>query len=139
MYYKASSMIHTIRQVINDDSTFRNILRGLNKTFYHQTVTTNQVEDYISQQAHHDFSKVFDQYLRTIKVPTLEYSIDDGEFKYRWTNVVQGFDMPVKILDEKGDYVFIYPKESFQQMKIGMKELKVDDNFYVFTKEIKMD
>lgn len=47
MYYKGENMIHTIRQVINDDEKFRQILRGLNKTFYHQTVTTKQVEDYI--------------------------------------------------------------------------------------------
>ncbi len=137
MYYKASNMIHTIRQVINNDSTFRNILRGLNKAFYHQTVTTKQVEDYISQQSHHDFSKVFDQYLRTIKIPTLEYSINNGGLTYRWTNIVPGFNMPVKILDEKGEYVFIYPKESYQQMKTGMKELKIDDNFYVYVSEIK--
>ncbi|MEO6637947.1 MAG: M1 family aminopeptidase, partial [Ginsengibacter sp.] len=139
MYYKASNMIHTIRQVINDDSTFRNILRGLNKTFHHQMVTTKQVEDYISQESHLDFSKVFDQYLRTIKIPTLEYSLVNGELKYRWINVVPGFNMPVKLLNDRGEYIFIYPKESYQQMKIEMKELKVDQNFYVFTKEIKMD
>ena len=28
-----------------NDEKFRNILRGLNKTFYHQTVTTKQIED----------------------------------------------------------------------------------------------
>ena len=50
MYYKGGNMLHTIRQVINNDTIFRKILRGLNKTFYHQTVTTKQVEDYISKQ-----------------------------------------------------------------------------------------
>ena len=71
IYYKASNMIHTIRQIINNDSLFRNILRGLNKTFYHQTVTSKQIENYISKTSKIDFSKVFDQYLRTIKIPTL--------------------------------------------------------------------
>ncbi len=136
MYYKASNMIHTIRQVINDDTTFRDILRGLNKIFYHQTVTGNQVEEYISQQSHHDFSKVFDQYLRTIKIPTLEYSLSNGQLKYRWANCVAGFTMPVKILNEKGKYIFIYPKENFQQMKTGIKELKADENFYIDTHQI---
>ena len=78
IYYKAGNMMHTIRQVINDDEKFRNILRGLNKTFYHQTVTTKQIEDYISKQSGIDFSKVFDQYLRTIKIPVLEYKINNG-------------------------------------------------------------
>ncbi len=131
IYYKASNMLHTIRQVINDDSLFRKILRGLNKTFYHQTVTTKQVEDYINKESQHDFSKVFDQYLRTIKIPMLEYSLKDGQMKYRWTNCVKGFDMPVKILNKKGKYMFIYPKDIMQQLKTGLKEIKTDENFYI--------
>ena len=62
MYYKGANLLHTIRQVINDDEKFRQILRGLNKDFYHQTVTSKQVEDYISQKSGKDLSKIFDQY-----------------------------------------------------------------------------
>lgn len=51
MYPKGANMIHTIRQVINDDAKFKAILRGMNKTFYHQTVTTKQIEDYISKES----------------------------------------------------------------------------------------
>ncbi|HEY0066603.1 MAG TPA: M1 family metallopeptidase, partial [Flavisolibacter sp.] len=69
MYYKGSNMLHTIRQIVNDDAKFRNIIRGLNKDFYHQTVTTRQVEDYISKQSGKNLSKVFDQYLRTTDIP----------------------------------------------------------------------
>ncbi len=137
IYYKASNMIHTIRQVINDDSLFRKILWGLNKTFYHQTVTTKQVEDYISAESKHDFSKVFDQYLRSIKIPMLEYSIKNGQVDYRWTNCVKGFDMPVKILNANGVDEFIYPKEAMQQIKTSLQEVKVDPNFYIDTHQIK--
>ena len=73
MYYKGGNLLHTIRNIINDDEKFRQILRGLNKTFYHKTVTTKQVEDYISKESGKDFSKIFDQYLRTTKIPVLEY------------------------------------------------------------------
>src|SRR5438270_7083487 len=72
MYYKGSNMIHTIRQVINNDEKFRQILRGLNKTFYHKTVTSKEVEEYISRESRKDLSKIFDQYLRTTLIPTLE-------------------------------------------------------------------
>ncbi|MEO6289227.1 MAG: M1 family metallopeptidase, partial [Ginsengibacter sp.] len=137
MYYKAGNMIHTIRQVINNDSIFRAILRGLNKTFYHQAVTSNQVEEYISKASQHDFSKVFDQYLRTVQIPVLEYRISDGQLRYGWTNCVPGFDMPVKILNEKGEYMFIYPKDKMQQLKTCLKEIKVDENFYIATHQNK--
>ena len=144
MYYKGSNMIHTIRQVINDDEKFRNILIGLNKTFYHQTVITKQIEEYISKTSGKDLSKIFDQYLRTTMIPTLEYKIekarpDDrvgrGNLFYRWTNCVKGFNMPVKILTAKDKYNFIYPTESLKQIKFMNNNLKVDDNFYIYTKK----
>lgn len=58
MYPKGASMIHTMRQIMNDDMKFRQILRGLNKDFYHQTVTTEQIEKYISEKSGIDFSTV---------------------------------------------------------------------------------
>ncbi len=136
IYYKASNMIHTIRQVINDDEKFRKILRGLNKSFYHQTITSKQAENYISKESKSDFSKVFDQYLRTTKIPVLEYSLKNGQMRYRWINCVPGFDMPVKILNTKGRYMFIYPKDNIQQLKTSLKEVKVDENFCINTNQI---
>ncbi|MDQ6757193.1 MAG: M1 family metallopeptidase [Bacteroidota bacterium] len=137
MYYKGGNMLHTIRQIIDDDEKFRRILRGLNKTFYHQTVTTQQVENYISKSSGIDLSKVFDEYLRTTMVPTLEYKIKKGVLSYRWANVVKGFKMPLKVMLSNHSYSFIYPTEVFREMKISSKELKVDENFYVNTNQIK--
>jgi aminopeptidase N len=68
MYNKGGNMIHTIRQVINNDKKFREILIGLNKTFYHKTVTTKEIENYINKKSGYDFSKIFDQYLRYPKI-----------------------------------------------------------------------
>ena len=137
MYYKAGNMIHMIRQIINDDEKFRSLLRGLNKTFYHQTVTSRQVEDYISEESGIDFSKVFDEYLRTTKIPVLEYKINNEEILYRWTNCVEGFDMALKIYNEKGNLIFIHPTSKFQQLPKEVNEIKVDENFYVNVKEVK--
>jgi aminopeptidase N len=136
IYYKAANMLHTIRQVINNDTIFRDILRGLNKTFYHQTVTSKQIEEYISKKSNTDFSKVFDQYLRTIKIPTLAYKITNGILSYRWTNVVPDFKMPVKIYNGKGNLQLIYPTEKMKELKTDIKELKVDKNFYIYTNQI---
>ncbi|MEO6905831.1 MAG: M1 family metallopeptidase [Ginsengibacter sp.] len=134
MYYKGGSMIHTIRQIINNDGKFRNILRGLNATFYHQTVTTKQVEDYISNQSGINFSKVFDQYLRNIQIPVLEYKKIKGTIYYRWTNCVDHFNMPLKIFNDKGKLIFIHPTPLFQKAPKGVNEIKVDENFYVEVK-----
>jgi len=137
MYYKGGNMIHTIRQVINDDEKFRQILRGLNKTFYHQTVTTKQVEDYISKQSKHNFSKVFDQYLRTIDIPVLEYKVEGHKLSYRYTNCVKGFDLPLKVKFKTEQW--IKPTENWKTLNLypeGDNSFTVDPNFYIKTKKV---
>ena len=78
MYAKGASLVHTIRQLVQDDERFRQMLRGLNKDFYHQTVSSRQVEAYISRFTGKDLSKIFDQYLRTSKIPELQFKIKDA-------------------------------------------------------------
>jgi aminopeptidase N len=136
MYNKAGNMLHTIRQIIDNDEKFRMILRGLNKTFYHQTVTTQQVEEYISRQSKINFSKVFDQYLRTTQVPVLEYKVEGHKLNYRYTNCIKGFTMPVKVTFKTAQW--IKPTEEWKTMAFypeGDKTFSVDDNFYIKTKK----
>jgi len=84
MYNKGAYMIHTLRQLIEDDKKWRKILRGLNKTFYHQTVTTKQIEEYLSKETGIDLTEFFNQYLRDVRIPTLEYEIKDNKLNYRY-------------------------------------------------------
>jgi aminopeptidase N len=134
MYYKGANLIHTIRQVINDDEKFRQILRGLNKDFYHQTVTSKQVENYISQKAEKDLSKIFDQYLRTTQIPTLELKAEGDKIKFKWTNCIAGFDMPVKLTNGQ----WIHPTTIEQKIKLegsNFSNISVDKNFYINIKK----
>ncbi len=137
MYPKSGNMLHSIRQVINDDSLFRQILRGLNKTFYHQTVTTKQIEDYVNKQSKQNFSKVFDQYLRTTQIPVLEYKIDGYKLSYRYTNCVKGFNLPLKIKFKTEQW--IKPTEEWKTLNLypeGDNSFTVDPNFYIKTKKV---
>jgi aminopeptidase N len=137
MYYKGANMIHTIRQVIDNDSLFRQILRGLNKTFYHKTVTGQQVEEYISKQSRISFSKVFDQYLRTIQIPVLEYKLEGFNLQYRYSNCIEGFNLPLKI-NFKG-IRWIKPTAAWQTLNMypeGDNSFSVDSNFYINTKKV---
>ncbi|MEO7311793.1 MAG: M1 family metallopeptidase [Chitinophagaceae bacterium] len=135
IYNKGANMIHTIRQVINDDEKFRAILRGLNKTFYHQTITTKQLEDFISKESGFDFSKFFDQYLRTTKIPVLQWKYEDGELKAKWTNCVDGFDIPIRFFDTAGKMETIRPNAaSWTSVKTSIDASSPDlweKNFYV--------
>jgi aminopeptidase N len=140
MYPKGANLVHLIRQLINDDEKFRAILRGLNKTFYHQTVTTQQVEQYIMKQSGLKLEKVFDQYLRTTLVPVLEYKIENDKLSYRWTSCVKGFDMPLKVTLKDQSFSSIYPTTAWKttglSSQINKGNFKADPNFYVKIKNL---
>lgn len=139
MYFKGANIIHTIRQLINDDEKFRQILRGLNKTFYHSTTTSAEVEAYIAKQSGLKLDKVFDQYLRYANIPTLEYKIENGVLKYRWITNVVGFDMPLKVSLMANEYTLVKPTNDWQSVKIDSSvntdNFRVDRNFYIAIKK----
>ena len=133
MYYKGANMLHTLRQVVNDDEKWRGILRNMNRDFYHQTVTSRQIEAYLSRQAGRGLSAFFDQYLRTTMIPALEYRAEGKKLRYRWSNCVDGFDMPVKVLlDGKEQWLEpVAGKWKQQKMAGSLNSLVLDRNFYV--------
>lgn len=132
MYYKGGNLLHSLRHTINDDDKWRSILRGLNETFWHQTVTTEQVEHYISEQAGIDFGLFFDQYLRDTKIPELVYSINGKQVSYQYANVVDGYSYPIRV-SINGQPVWLTPTTTKQtlQRDTEVKSFEVDRNFYV--------
>lgn len=137
MYYKGSNLLHTIRQLVDDDEKWRQVLRGLNKDFYHQTVTTAQIESYISKKSDLKLESVFDQYLRTTMIPVLEYTRDGKKLKYRYTNVVDGLHMPIRVFIND-IAVWINPTTTWKRAPKYRREatFKVDSNFYIDVKEM---
>ena len=133
MYPKGANMIHTIRQVINNDEKFRQILRGLNKDFYHQTVTASQIQNYFSEKSGIDLSSIFNQYLRTTKIPTLEYKQNGNQLTYKWTNVVPNLKLPIRLADGQE----LKPTEENQTTTLKSdKPVEFNKNYYIYTKQI---
>ena len=135
MYYKGSNLLHTLRQLVNDDEKWRQLLRGLNETFYHQTVTTQEIETYMSEFSGLNLTAFFNQYLRDVRVPTLEYSIKDNELSYRWINIVDGFQMPIEVeINEEKQW--LYPTADWKKMEINSTEINIDRDFYIDHKQL---
>jgi aminopeptidase N len=131
MYNKGAGLLQNIRSIINNDSVFRSILRGLNKDFYHKTVDTKDVENYISNKSGIDFSKIFDQYLRTTKIPNLEYTIAGNVIKYRFSNCNDNFSMPIYF--GKDRKLTIHPTTSWQEATLpqNLSVSDIDKNAYI--------
>ena len=135
MYYKGANMLHTLRQLVEDDEKWRQILRNINKDFYHQTVTSEQIEQYLSDKTEKDLSAFFDQYLRTTMIPKLEYKLENGSITYRYVDIVEGFDMPIRVWE--GDMEkWLFPSAQWKTESINGTQLKIDRNFYIETEQL---
>ena len=134
MYSKGANLLHTIRQITNNDELWRKTLRGLNEKFYHKTVSSNQVEEFISQSIGVDLRYIFNQYLRDVRIPVFEYKIDENGFNYRWSNTIDNFDMPIDIL-LNGEKTRLYPKNKWKEYRTKVNTIDTDRNFYIQTKK----
>jgi aminopeptidase N len=147
MYFKASNMIHMIRQIIGEKSTFRILLRDMNEKYRHKTVTGAEIEDFLSKRTGFNLSKVFDQYLRTTQIPTLEYYLEINSgmqtLYYRWANCIKGFNMPIRLPGNSNDkFGLLLATEQWQRMRTNFKDGEdlqklMDKNFYVTYKKVK--
>lgn len=146
IYSKGGSMMQTLRHSMNDDSLFRQIIIGLNKTFYHQTVTTKQVENYISQKAGFDYSNVFDQYIRNVQIPQFDFYFSNDKKKvfYRYSNCANGFNLPLVLQDEH-QKLKIVPSESWKSIEVTSSQQPLFDTdsiekmYYLNASETKAD
>ena len=134
MYYKGGNMLHTLRQIVDDDEKWRSILRGLNRDFYHQVVKGSQIEKYLTDKTGINLKPFFDQYLRDIRIPVFEYYIKDDKLAFRWNNCVQGFNMPLRIY-VSGERKDIVPTSRFSTIDLTTSNpvVTVDPDYYVGT------
>jgi aminopeptidase N len=139
MYDKGANILHTIRQLVNDDEKWRQVLRGLNGEFRHQTVTSAQIEGYITRQTGLDLTAVWDQYVRTTMIPQLEFRLEGRTLSYRWVNVVDGFAMPVRATLGPGRVELLRPTQQWQSVETTLSaagDFRVDPNFYVTSRGV---
>ena len=132
MYPKGGNMLHTLRQIIDDDEKWRSLLRGLNKDFYHQVVKGSQIENWLSEKTGLILKPFFDQYLRDVRIPVFEYSVKGNDLTFRWNNCVPGFNMPLKIY-VSGEGKKLVPTTRFSTINLGQSNVViiVDPNYYV--------
>ena len=132
MYYKGGNMIHYLRQLFRDDERFRSALRGMNETFRHRTVTHVEVQEYWSERLGRDLKPLFDQYLRTTKIPVLSWRIHNSRLYYRWTDCMDGYNIPVKVTLKGNEDLWLEPTTTERSIRIpkGIDEIEIHPDFY---------
>ena len=139
MYPKGALLLHTLRNLIDNDSVWFDLLHGIQTHFAFQTITTSDLVNYINEKTKTDCTYFFEQYLTKAAIPRLELVFKkDGsatQVKYRWNSEVEKFDMPVKVTTAKNVYTFIYPTKDWKDLELKdmkAKDFKVaTDKFYV--------
>ena len=138
MYYKGANILHTIRQLIEDDEKWREILRGLNSDFYHQTISSKQLEEYISEKTKIDLTEFWNQYLRTTQVPKLDYTVNGNILKFKYTNIVDGFDMPViAIINDEEHWIYPAAEWKTKELLEAIDEVSIKRDFYIESERLK--
>jgi len=117
IYRKGAAMMYMIRAVMNNDEKFRQMMRGLSDSFYHKTITTTQAEDYISSYLPDmQMKPFFNQYLRTIDIPELEFYVKKRRLYFRFTHIIPDFSLPVQISNAT-DSMTITPSADWQSIR----------------------
>lgn len=145
VYRKSAVFLNTLRSITDNDALWWSIIKGIQKDFAQQTVTTQQIENYISRRAGKDFSKEFDQFLRNRDLPVLEYKLEQTakglKVSYRWDADVAGFSMPLRYLDKTGKGIWVKPSSEWQTTEISgltSPDFKWDSrHFYFIEKKVK--
>ena len=142
MYQKGSLMLHTLRNLINDDELWFSILRGISIDFKYKVLDGKDIIEYINRKVDFNLSLFFNQYLFNSKIPIFEYKIQkEGReyvLLYRW-NAIKDFDMKLLINDGEKN-IWISPNSEWKEYTIGNVDIKNfsirDDLFYVDTKKV---
>ncbi|MDX2001964.1 MAG: M1 family metallopeptidase [Chitinophagales bacterium] len=147
MYDKGMQLLNTLRSVVDNDELWFAIIKGIQTDFALQTVTTQQIEQYIIKKSGKDLSKIFDQYLRHAAIPMFEYALKYDKknkqwaLSYRWKADVSGFNMPIRVSDGKGGWTLLKPTTNTQTILLPLldaSEFQIDTaHYYILTKSLK--
>jgi len=145
MYSKGVLMLYTLQNVINNDSLWFDLLREIQRHFAFQTITTNDLVNFINQQTKTDFTYFFNQYLKFSSIPELQLEFErqgkETHVRYKWHTDEPNFSMPIKVTTSESNYEFIRPTQEWKELflkNMKAKNFNVDtEHFYISVKRLK--
>lgn len=124
IYSKGSWVLHTLRNTMNNDSLFFDILKTFRVENHQKQILSETFIDLVNKKTGKDYNWFFKQYLFRREAPIFEYYWDFEHFYYRWTVTNEDFVMPVTIKG-KDQTVTIMPTN-----KVKRIEWKTNDNSF---------
>jgi aminopeptidase N len=135
MYFKGALFLHTLRNVLDDDTKWWALVREVYETFKYKTAMTEELIELFNLRFEQDLTPIFQQYLWRTALPKLELKFDDGgkSVAYRWVVDESEFAMPVKV-GKRGDWQTLRPTTEWQTLETELSSTEFDvatDLFYI--------
>ena len=135
-------MLLTFKNILDNETLWVELMRDIQEHFRYQTITSNDLIQFINQRTKKDWTYFSNQYLLHVDLPLLQIKLQPNltglNIKFRWQASVTDFKMPVKVTTASEKFEFIYPNKEWQEMTIKdltPAEFKVDDeHFYIITR-----
>lgn len=101
IYVKGAWILHTLRQTINNDPVFFDIIKTFATRYMYENVTSDDFLEVVNEKTRKDYKWFFDQYLHNRFVPEIEYCEQGGQVYYRWNPEYTNADfcLPVALSD----------------------------------------
>jgi len=121
IYYKGAWMLHTLRNMIEDDEKWFALLRSFYEKNQISVIDSQVFIDHVNEKTGENYTLFFEQYLYHARIPELQYELKkcgkNLEVKYRLQANVEGLEMPLKI-GEKDNYTNINATSEWQTIKL---------------------
>jgi aminopeptidase N len=111
MYTKGALMIHTLQQFASNEKEWWGILREFALEFRWKSISTKELENWFSKRLKNASPVFFEQYLSIANPPILEFNKEKKGntyfFSYRIENALDGFIMPIVLMNSKNEKVVL--------------------------------
>lgn len=142
MYNKGALMLHTLRWLVNDDKKWFATIKNIQKDFRFKTVSGDELIAYMNNQLGADYTWFFNQYLKKVSPPVLNYQLEqkgkDLNVTIKWDKVDDDFKLPIKIKmcpKKYKSFTITSRPQLITIKKMKLIDFKVDETHAYFLKK----
>lgn len=122
MYNKGSWILHTIRNVVDNDSVWFSTLKQFHEDFRLKNTNGEEVFSWFETALGKEVRNIMERYFSNADIPVLEYQTRKflwmKSVKYRWKKERGNFGLPIEIVDEGRSYKVV-PGSKWQKIKVS--------------------
>lgn len=135
MYFKGSWFIHSLRNMTNNDVLWWQTMKEFCLEFYHKNTNTQEVLNFFEKKLNIPVNELAKTYLFSTKIPTLVYSVENGQMSYHWENVEGDFKMGIPFSDDQTKNRLLTITRQVQQIPVQGQAKWNDENYLIMVEK----